>query len=382
MSHDAIRVIPVRDAKGLKLFVEIAYRINGKMSHWVPPPRMAVRDLLNRAKHPFHQHAQVEYFLAFRDRECVGRIAAIENFAHNEFHNEKIGFFGFLDAHSDQAVYTALLATAEKWAAARGLTALRGPCSFSTNEECGALAFGFDSLPCLMMPWNPESYPRHIEAAGYTKAKDLISWWVSEDTYDGRLDRIAGRIRDKLAGKDKQTSVVSRCVDMKRFSEELERVRHVYNKAWEQNWGFVPMTPAEIDHMAADLKPLLIPQLLRFVEVEGEPVAFSLTLPDYNMALRHMEGKLGPKELAIFLLLKGRIRTIRVLTMGVVREYRNRGLETLLISDTVTEARKIGYTSAELGWILEDNVLMNRTLQSLGARHYKTHRIYDKPLTH
>ena len=380
MSNATLRIRPVRDDRMMKLFIEIPFRIYAKVDHWISQPRMAVRDLLNRNKHPFHEHAQVEYFLAFRDRECVGRIAAIENFAHNQFHGEKIGFFGFLDAQADAEIFRALLAEAEAWCRARGLSAMRGPCSFSTNEECGALVMGFDALPTVMMPWNPESYPRHIEAAGYAKAKDLYSWWVDEDNYDERLHRIADRVREKISGRDKKVSVVSRAVNMGRFAAELELVRKVYNSAWEKNWGFVPMTRAEIDFMAKELKPLLLPELLRFIEVDGEPVAFALTLPDYNMILRHLKGRLGPAEIALFLLLRKRIHTIRMLTMGVVKEFRGRGLESILISDTVRECRRIGFAAADMGWILEDNVLMNRTLQSLGGRHYKTHRIYEKAL--
>ncbi|MEO8376481.1 MAG: N-acetyltransferase, partial [Candidatus Sumerlaeota bacterium] len=240
MSDDALVIKPVRNDRMMALFIDIPFRIYAKTDHWVPQPRMAMRDLLNRKKHPFHEHAQVEYFLAFRGRECVGRIAAVENFAHNQYHDEKIGFFGFLDAYADAEVVRVLLAEAEQWCKARGLVAMRGPCSFSTNEECGALVMGFDALPTVMMTWNPESYPRHIEAAGYAKAKDLFSWWVDEDNYDERLHRIADRVRDKIAGRDKKVHVVCRCVDMKNFAAELELVRKVYNAAWEKNWGFVP----------------------------------------------------------------------------------------------------------------------------------------------
>lgn len=376
---DALSIRRVEDKRALGLFIEIAYQINGVETLWVPPLRRDVMTLLDRGRHPFHKHAVVEYFLAYRGSQCVGRVAAIENQAHNEFHGEKIGFFGFLDARPEQEVFNLLLGAVADWARKRGLTALRGPCSFSTNEECGALVLGFEVPPCLMMPWNPESYPRLIEGAGYTKAKDLYSYWVTEHTYDDRMDRVADRLRRKLA--EKGGKVVSRGLDMSRFAEELERVRTVYNKAWEKNWGFVPMTREEIEHMARELKPVLRPEILRFIEIDGEPIGFALTMPDYNIVSRHMEGKLGLKQMALFLMLKNLIKQIRVMTVGVVEEYRNRGLESLLISDSVRECRKFGYTSADLGWILEDNVLMNRALVAIGGRHYKTHRIFQKDLS-
>lgn len=362
----------------MRLFVEVAYRVHEGDGLWVPPPRRDVRTLLDRQRHPFHEHAQVEYFLAFRGRRCVGRIAAIENHAHNIAHHERIGFFGFLDAELDPEVFRALLGRAERWAGGRGLTALRGPCSFSTNEECGALVHGFHITPAVMTPWNNETYPKLIEQAGYAKAKDLHSWWVWRDTYDPRMERLADRVREKLGRGGKR--VTTRCLDKRHFPEELGRVKEVYNRAWEKNWGFVPMTDAEIAHMAKDLRPVLVPELIQFVEIDGQPAGFALSLPDLNVPLRFMDGKLGPRQIATFLLLRRQIRHIRVMALGVVEEYRNRGLEGLLITETVKAGLGLGYSSAEMGWILEDNPLMNRAIASVGGVHHKTHRIYEKTL--
>ncbi len=373
-----LRVVAVRSRKALKVFVELPYRLHAGEGLWVPPPRRDVRKLLDRNRHPFHEHAEVEYFLALRGRRCVGRIAAIENHAHNQAHGERVGFFGFLDAEQDEAVFAALLRRAERWAEARGLEALRGPCSFSTNEECGALVEGFLVPPAVMTPWNTETYPRLIESAGYQKARDLISWWVWRDTLNERMLRVAGRLREKLERGGRRVTV--RPLDMKSFAEELSRVRKVYNSAWEKNWGFVPMTEAEIEHMARELRPVVVPELVQFVEVDGVPAAFSLTLPDYNMALRFMEGRMGPRQIATFLLLRKHIHHCRMMALGVVEEFRNRGLEALLISETIRAGRRLGYSSAELGWILEDNAPMNRAIASVGAVHHKTHRIYEKSL--
>jgi GNAT superfamily N-acetyltransferase len=378
VSEQGLRVQPVRDARGLHQFIEAAYQIRGRELYWVPPPRKSVRDLLDRRRHPFHKHAEVEYFLAFRGDRVVGRIAAIENHAHNEFHGERTAFFGFLDADNDPEVFAALLAACEQWARSRKLSVLRGPCSFSTNEECGLLVQGYDSPPCVMMPWNPPSYPAHVEAAGYGKARDLYSWWISEDCYNERFAKLRDLVRTRLERKG--LSITTRTLDKKRFTEELAVVREIYNRAWEKNWGFVPMTEAEINHMAAELRPLLVPEFVTFVEVNGSPAAFSFSLPDYNVPLRFMQGKLGPLQALIFLLLKPRINMVRMLTMGIVEEYRKLGLESLLIGELIDQCRARGIAQAELGWILEDNALMNQTLKGIGARHYKTHRLYEKAI--
>ncbi len=378
MTASGLRVATVRGPRALATFIETAYRVHANDGLWVPPPRRDVRALLDRKYHPFHEHAEVEYFVAFRDDQPVGRIAAIENDAHNAFHGERIGFFGFLDAVPEQDVFDALLRRAEQWAAARGLTHLRGPCSPSTNEECGLLVQGHESPPFLMTAWNPESYPALVEGAGYAKARDMFNYWVSTHSYNPRMDRAAALVVERFARKGEKVTV--RHLDKNDFSGELERVREVYNTAWEKNWGFVPMTRAEIDHMAKELKPVLVPEMVHFLLVNGKEAGFALSLPDYNLAMRHMEGRLGPRQVATFLLLKRTIRQIRVMAMGVKAEYRNRGLETLLVAETVRSSTSLGYSVAELGWILEDNRMMNRELLAMGGRPYKVHRIYEKAL--
>lgn len=370
-----IRIAQVRSEKALDLFVEIAYRLHGKMPFWVPPLRKDVKHLLDRKRHPFHDHAQVEYFLAFRGKKCVGRIAAIENYLHNQCHDERAAQFGFLDAEPDQEVFSALLGAVERWARQRELTVLRGPFSLSTNEECGLLVDRFEAPPLLMTPWNPETYPGLVEGAGYAKAMDLYSYWSNVHTYDPRMERLAGLVRKKFARRG--DTITTRPINMSRYSEELSLVKEIYNNAWEMNWGFVPMTDAEINEMAKQMKSLIVPEMVQFVEVNGKPAGFSLCMPDYNVALRHMEGKLGLKQALIFFLLKPLIRQVRVLTLGVKKEFRNRGVDALLVAGIVKSSIDAGFRGAELSWLLEDN-LMNRELRGLGAKHYKTHRIYEK----
>lgn len=335
------------------------------------------RKLLDRAHHPFHQHAAVEYFLAFQDGRCVGRIAAIQNHAHNQYHEDKVAFFGFLDAEPREEVFRALLHAAEAWAASRGLSHLRGPMCFSTNEELGVLLDNHLIPAFFMTSWNPSSYPALIEACGYGKAKDLYSYWLDEAHLDARVTRLAERVREKFRRRGED--IVVRPIDMSRFRQELDIVRTVYNSAWDKNWGFVPMTNAEIEYMAKDLKPLVVPELIRFAEVNGEPAAFCLSMPDYNIPFRYMEGRMGPLEIMLFLLMKKRIHQLRMLALGISAPFRSRGLETLLIADTIEAGRGMGFHAAELSWVLEDNVI-NRELRAVGGQHYKTHRIYEKEL--
>ena len=373
-----ISVRPVNTAADLDLFIDLPHRTRYRQALWVPPLRRDMKVLLDRKRHPFHRHAEVEYFLAWRGAEVVGRIAAIENHAHNEFHNERVGFFGFIEGWPEPEIFAELLKAVEEWCRARKLTAVRGPANFSTNEECGLLVEGFETPPSVMTPWNPPTWVPLIEGAGYAKAKDLLAWWLTEDTYDERMHRLAEKMKEKL--ERTHGNVVCRPLRIKEFAAELERFRVVYNAAWERNWGFVPMTREEIDFLAAELRPVIVPELVRFVEIGGEPVGMSFSLPDYNQILRYMKGRLGPAEIGLALLLRKRLRTIRFITLGVVDKFRNRGLESLLVSETVMACRKLGYCATDMGWILEDNDMMNKILKNIGSKVYKRHRIYEKPL--
>ncbi len=377
-TDEAVRIVRARTKREIGEFIEFAYRFRGRDPRWVPPLRRDVRILLDRMRHPFHQHARVEYFLARRGSETVGRIAAIRNHAHNVTHDEKAGFFGFLEAHNDPAVFAALLGAAEKWCRREGLDVLRGPCSFSTNEECGLLVEGHDIDPVVMTPHNPPWYQDRVEALGFVKAEDLLCWWLTYETYSDRILRMAEMVEKRLARRD--VAVTMRGLDMKRWPEEVETIKRLYNDAWEKNWGFVPMTDAEMSFVAKELRPVVRPDLVYFAEVEGEPVGFTLALPDWNQVLRHMGGRLNPKSLLKALLLKNDVKHLRLLMMGVLPEYRQRGLEVLMYREMFVRAPAIGIDEGEMSWILERNREMNKALESLGARIYRRYRIYEKRL--
>lgn len=375
-----VRVIRARSRRALSGFVDIEYRLNSKYPHWVPPLRRDVRTLLDRLRHPFHEHAEVEYFLALRGGQPVGRIAAIENHAHNVHHNERVGFFGFFDAVNDEAVFRALLRAAETWCRRRGLTAIRGPFSFSTNEQCGQLVENFHCEPFLMMPYHPPYYPPRIEACGYAKAEDLLCFWLDYDAIPDRVFRLADAAQERLNRGSDTPRLRLRTLDMKRWDDELRSVQRIYNSSWSENWGFVPITDREIAFIAKELKPFVVPEMVFFAEIDGEPAAFLLCMPDFNVVLRHLDGRLGPKQILLFLLLRRRIRRARVLMMGVRPEYRGRGLDVILFREIITSGPRCGYWGGELSWILERNKPMVSQAGVLGGELYRRYRIYEKRL--
>ena len=338
-----------------------------------------MRTLLSRTANPFFQHADAEYYLAERDGAVVGRIAAVHNRLHNETHGDRVGFFGFFETIDDQAVADALFTAAGDWLRARGLDLMRGPASFSVNDECGLLVDGFPFMPAIMMPHNPPSYVRLTESAGFTKAKDLLVYEAGDEAglvpVPERLDRVVDTVL-------KRNGLTVRPLDLTRFESEVEAVKRLYNRAWERNWGFLPMTDAEIDHLAAQFKPIVVPDIVAFVEKDGEPVAFALSLPDLNVPLRkNRSGAFIPGLLRVLWMLKRRkIPRLRILLLGVIPEYRGKGLDAVLYHWTWTRGNALGYTWGEAGWILEDNIAINSALEKIGFRRYKTYRLYDRPL--
>ncbi len=378
----AVVVRPVRTAADLNRFIDFPYRLYRGDPYWVPPLRMDLRTMLSRQKNPFFQHAEVEYFLAERAgtardgggrRETAGRIAAIHNRAHNQFHGDRAGFFGFFECVDDPAVARPLFDAAAAWLAARGLTVMRGPASFSTNDECGLLVQGFDTPPTVLNPHNPPYYMPLVERAGFTKVKDVYQYQSTNPTLPERLIQGARLIMERK-------KITLRRLDPKHFADEVERIKRLYNAAWEKNWGFIPMTDAEIDHLAKQLKPVVVPDLVVFAERGREVIGFAAALPDLNVALKkNPSGRLFPGILKILWAAR-KITRIRVLLLGLLKEYRMTGADALMYHWIWEKGRALGYNWAEAGWILEDNTAMNNGLLRMGFRAYKTLRFYDRPL--
>ena len=333
-----------------------------------------MRTLLSPGKNPFFQHAEAQYWTARRpDGRIVGRIAAIKNDMHNREHQDKVGFFGFFEAIDDQAVANALFDTAAAWLKQRSFDTMRGPVSPSINDECGLLIENNGTPPCLMMPYNPPHYRVLHERYGFVKAKDLFSFEGGGVLPPERLVRLSRRVAQRAG-------ITLRPLNMKRFTAEVELIKALYNQAWEKNWGFVPLTEAEIDHLAKQLKPIVVPDLVVFAEREGQVVGFGVALPDFNLALRHNpSGRLFPGILKV-LWHSRKIHRARVLLLGVIPELRGRGIDGVLYEWVWGNCVKHGMASGEGGWILEDNAPMTKAADQLGFHVAKIYRIYDKGL--
>jgi GNAT superfamily N-acetyltransferase len=335
--------------------------------------------LLSRAKNPFFEHAEAEYFIAERDHEVVGRIAAISNRLHNETHGDRVGFFGFFESIEDQSVADALVEAASDWCRARGHDVLRGPASFSVNDECGLLVQGFEAPPTLMMPHNPPYYIGLLERAGFSKAKDL---WVYQGGSEERYVPVPERLARATELIRQRQGITLRPLNMKDFEGEVARIKELYNSAWEKNWGFVPMTEHEIDHLAEQFKPVVIPELVPMAEKDGKLIGFGITLPDLNVIFRtNRSGRLFPVILRLLWALKmKRIRRARILLLGVVPAFQGKGVDAMLYHWIWTKSGERGIYWGEAGWILEDNPAMNAGLEKMTFKVYKTYRLYDRPL--
>ena len=346
-----VEVAPVTNGRDLERFIGFPYDLYRGDPTWVPQLRMDVRTLLSPKKNPFFQHAEAQYFLARSDGgRIVGRIGAVKNDAHNQLHKDRIGFYGFFESVDDPEVARALFDTAAGWLRGKGFDTMRGPMNPSINDDCGLLVDGFDTPPVILMPHNPRYYVPLHEGYGFRKAKDLLAFAGSGMTPPERLMRAATLLAERKG-------ITLRGLNMKRFAAEVELVKQLYNEAWELNWGFVPMTEAELEHLAKQLKPIVIPDLVVFAEVKGKVVGFAVALPDFNVALKHNpSGRIW--GLPTILWHARKISRARIPLLGTIKEYRGRGVDALLYHWIWTKASARGITWGEGGWILEDNAPM------------------------
>jgi GNAT superfamily N-acetyltransferase len=369
----SIEVAPVDTRHDLAAFVALPYALHRHDLAWTPPLRRDVRSLLDPSKNPFWEHASRQLFLARSRGRVIGRVAAIEDRLHLEKHGDGAGFFGFYESMDDPAAATALLDAAATWLRAQQRRTIRGPVNPSLNDEAGLLVDGFDSPSVVMMPHNPPYYRTLLEGRGFVKAKDLVAFQATGTTLPERL--VAAT---EIVGK--RYGVSCRRIDMERFAEEVSLIKRLFNAAWEQNWGHVPLTDREIDHLAAQLKPIVVPELVVFAEHRGSPVGFAAAVPDFNVALRaNRSGRLFPGILKV-LWASRRITRIRVLLLGVVPRWQGKAVDALLYRRIWEDGRRKGYDWAEAGWVLEDNHAMVNGLLRMGFAPYKTYRIYEKPL--
>jgi GNAT superfamily N-acetyltransferase len=375
-THAQIQLRPVRTSRDKRLFIDLPYKLYRGNPHWIAPLRIAQKDILNTNRHPFYKTSDVEMFLAERDGRVVGRIMAILNHAHNEFHNERVGFFGFFEVENDSEVSAALLDAARNWVRQRGAEVIRGPVNPSTNYECGMLVEGFDLDPMVMMTYNPPYYAKLLEAYGMKKAMDLYAYDIAEVYFihSNKLQRVAERLRQK-------SHITVRCVNMKDFKNEVAKIRQIYNDAWSRNWGFIPVSEAEFEHLAKDMKQIVDPRVVMIAEQQADdglrPIGFFLAVPDINCALKRLNGRLLPFGLLKLLWYSRKISSIRIITMGVVRELQPAGIGAVFLDEIYRRAPAAGFITGEMSWVLEDNVMMNRSAELIGGRRSKTYRIYE-----
>lgn len=379
LASPPIEICQVRSARDRDAFVRFAWRIYQHDRQWVPPLLIERKDFINPKLHPFYKHGAAAQFIAFRHGEPVGRIQASDDPHYNAEHGSNVGCFGLFESIDDEEVAQSLLNAAADWLRRRGRTGIMGPIDYSTNYACGLLVDGYDTPPRIMMNHNPAYYVGLLESWELTKAKELYSWWFDDSC------NVLGAWREKAERLAARGRFVIRPFRLDDFQAEIERCKQVYNAAWERNWGFVKMTDEEFSYMAKHLRQLALPDLLLLAEVDGKPVGFSMTLPDLNEAIRPLNGRLFRWGLPIglFRLFRNqrRVRTARLLTLGVLEGYRRRGITELLILRTLDYGKNVArYTGAELGWTLEDNDLINRTILAVGGRRYKTYRIYERSI--
>ena len=359
----------------LKRFIKYPFKKYSNDPHWVPPLLISERQKFNPKKNPFYEHARVDLFLAERDGEVVGRIAAIDDDNHNKTHDDNLIFFGFFEA-KDQAAAETLLARVEDWGRQLKRSGVRGPANPSMNEGAGFQINAFETDPYVMMPYHPPEYLRYAEAAGYRKVKDLYAWLFDFTRQDitERIERLAERVRNR------HNDLVVRPGNMKRFKEELEIIKQIYNEAWERNWGFVRYTEAEFDHLASELRLIIDPDIVLFLEMDGQVAGLAFGLPDANQVLKRMRGRLLPFGIFHLLNRKKIIDQGRLPILGLMPEYRNKGLDLVLMHEICKRSPANGYKRGEASWVLEDNKAMNRAIEAAGATLYKTYRLYQKEI--
>ncbi len=360
-------------------FVDFAWQINEHDANWCPPLKFDTLDNINPRKHPFYRHGAATQFLARHGNQIVGRILVSDDPNFNSEHQSNVGCFGMFESIDNADVARSLLNAASRWLRSRGRTGIMGPIDYSTNYPAGLLVDGFDTPQRVMMNHNPPYYSALLESWGLKKAKDMYAWWFDGDNpalhdWTVRADRLMHR-----------AGVTIRNFRFDDFDAEVERCLFIYNQAWESLWGFVRMTREEFRHTAYQLKKMAVPELVLLAEIGSQPVGFCVTLPDFNEAIRPLNGNLTWCGLptGLLRLLRGlkQIKAARMLTLGVVPGFRRRGIAELMILRAFRSGiQKIGYRGAELSWTLEDNNAINRTIESVGAKVYKRFRIYERAI--
>jgi GNAT superfamily N-acetyltransferase len=370
-----MRIACVKTKKQLKEFIKLPWKIYSKESPWVPPLISDIKNILSLEKNPFWAHAKRELFLAYDDNgNTIGRVAAIIDDNYIKFQNDVCGFFGFFECINDVEVAKSLLEAVQNWLKSNNINKMIGPMSPSTNDEMGFVSDGIDKPPSIMMTYTQQYYLDLVSQCGLNRVKELYAYnmAVCADYRVSRLQRIVDMAKKKMP------HINIRTLNIKKFDKELRAVMSVYNRAWEKNWGFVPWTDEEFEDIAIKLKPLIDTNLAIMAEVSGEPIGMLVSTPDYNQVLKKLNGRLFPFGFLKFMYYKNKIDSLRLIIMGVIKEYRNKGVEALMYSAGLNYAVKKGYKYCELSWILEDNLMTNRTAEMMDGKIYKKYLVFGK----
>ena len=372
-----IQISQVSSRRDRDAFIKFPWRIYKNDPAWVPPLIIERRAFLDRERHPFYEHGDAALFLAWRNGEIVGRIMASDDPNYNALHQSNVGCFGLFESIDDVDVAAELFRAAENWIRAKGRTEIIGPIDYSTNYVCGLLIDGFEHPPTILTAHNPPYYTRLIEANGFEKEVDWYAWWF--DPANAPVQRLR-RLVDARAQK---TAVKIRSIDLRRLADDSERLAAVFNEAWKNNWGFVPLSQAEAEHMAKEMKPVIDPRMTLIAEIDNAPVAFVICVPDINVALQRVNGRLISFGLPIGLIKllwhRRKIRNARFVALGVLEKYRRAGIAEMLVLQVMEEGARRGF-KAELSMTLEENIMVNRFIEAMGASKYKTYRIYRRLL--
>ncbi|MCA9211645.1 MAG: hypothetical protein KDB27_01150 [Planctomycetales bacterium] len=373
MSKVSIAVVQNRQHK--KQFLTLPWEIYKGDKYWIPPLRQNQKELVGYAKHPFYDDAEGQTFIAIKDGVVCGRLLTLVNRGYNRQYNAKMGFFGFFESIDDQEVADGLFEAGREWLRDRGMTRIQGPCNPSLNYECGLLVEGFEDSPKFMMTYNPPYYGTLIESAGFEKAQDMYAFWGHVEmlkTLDKKLEFVYHEAIKRFDIK------LRRVHHKKEFEKDVRMFLDIYNKSLVGTWGFVPMSPGEVDHTAKSLKMLIAPEITSVAEVDGKPVGAMFALLDYNPRIKEIDGRLFPFGFLKLLGRKRKIKTVRLLSTNVLPEYQRWGVGVVLLARLVPEIYEWGVEDAEFSWVLESNHLSRKSLERGGAKRTKTYRIYER----
>lgn len=370
-----LMVSPVSTRHERRQFINLPWTIYAGDENWIPPLRRNIEELVGFRKHPFHDFAEVQNWLAWRGDQAVGRITGIVNPTHNAKYHEQRGFFGFFESIDDQEVANGLFDAVRDWLRARDISLVRGPVNPSLNYEIGLLTDGFDSPPTFMMTYNPPYYARLIESYGFGKAQDLFAFWGHVDM----LSSLDKKLEFVIHEATRRFEIELRFLDRARFREDVQTFLHIYNASLEGTWGFTPLSQGEIDHMSDAMRYLVVPELTAVAEVNGRPVAAVFGLLDYNPRIKQMNGRLFPFGFLRLLTRRRKITRMRVISTNVLPEYQRWGVGVVALARLLPDALKWGIQEAEFSWVLESNHLSYKSLKRGGAKLTKSYRIYDYP---